>query len=602
MNFAELRRFEAVWLIDFEFTQPKGCGERPVLICLSARDFLSGRRIDLDATQLRDRRPPFDTDHSLFVAYAARAEMSCFKALDWPIPPYILDLNLEYRLLRNDGRPHPRNLLAALDHFHLPTIGADEKKEMQELAIRGAPFTSDEMHALQDYCASDTAALARLLPAMAPHIDLLYALVRGRFTGCVAEMEHLGVPIDLEMLSVLRTRWGDIRDVFVGNIQRYWDLFVDGKLNRTKFQRFIDQLHIPYWPRTPTGWYRRDTDTLRDMAMIYPPIKELKEAMDFLGQVRELKLAVGQDGRNRTPLWPTSTKTMRCAPSTTEYCFNLPAWLRSLIRPPEGYALAYLDFRQEEPGIAACLSEDLMMTQGYHVGGDLYIDFAKRAGAVPTELPTAVAKKHYKNERDQYKICLLASMYGQQEQSLASRMGRSPLHAAILLEQLRRAYPRFIAWIDNEIDLAYVRGYMRSRLGWTLQTKPETRETSLLNYPMQTTGSEILQRAVWFAQQAGVRVCCTVHDALLVEAPEADIAHHAWLAKEAMRRASADILSGFELFIDGWGNPGRQTLSCIPIAITIHGGIPPGAKSPRPFQTNFVACQLLIEIRSSKMM
>jgi hypothetical protein len=40
--------------------------------------------------------------------------------------------------------------------------------------------------------------------------------------------------------------------------------------------------------------------------------------MDFLGQVRELKLAVGADGRNRTPLWPIATKTMRCAPSTTE--------------------------------------------------------------------------------------------------------------------------------------------------------------------------------------------------------------------------------------------------------------------------------------------
>jgi DNA polymerase I len=553
MDLGELRRFRHVWMIDFEFTQGKGSGERPVLICMSARDFLTGRRLDLDVTQLYPGCPPFSIPDSVFVAYAARAEMSCFKVLDWPIPPYILDLNIEYRLLRNDGRPHPRSLLAALDHFHLPTIGADEKEELRALVIRGAPFTPDEMHALQEYCASDTAALARLLPAMAPHLDLLYALVRGRFTGCVAEMEHVGVPIDMALLEVLRERWGEIRDVFVGNIQHYWDLFTDGKLKTAKFQKFIDQLRIPYWPRTPTGWYRRDSDTLRDMSFIYPAIKDLKEAMDFLGQVRELKIAVGQDGRNRTPLWPSSTKTMRCTPSTTEFAFNLPAWLRSLIRPPEGAAIAYLDFRQEEPGIAACLSEDPTMTRGYQVGGDLYVDFAQRAGAIPAHVPTAAAKKHYKPIRDQYKICLLASMYGQQERSLASRMGRSPLHAAVLLEQLRRAYPRFISWIENEIDWAYARGYMRSRLGWALYTKPETRETSLLNFPMQITGSEILQRAVWFTQQAGVRVCCTVHDALLIEAPEADIAHHAYLAQAAMRKASADILSGFEIFVDGWG-------------------------------------------------
>jgi hypothetical protein len=558
MDLAELRQFASVWLIDFEFTQPKGCGERPIVICLSARNYLTSQRLDLNASQLRPGFPPFDLDHSLFVAYAARAEMSCFKVLQWPIPPYILDLNLEYRHLRNDGRPHPRRLLDALDHFHLPTMGADEKKDMQDLATRGAPFTAEEMAALQAYCASDTAALARLLPAMAPHINLLYALVRGRFTGCVAEMEHVGVPIDHRLLGILRERWGEIRDVFIGNIQRYWDLFTDGKLTRAKFQRFIDSFRIPYWPRTPTGWYRRDTDTLRDMAVIYPEIHRLKEAMDFLGQVRELKLAVGVDGRNRTPLWPTSTKTMRCAPSTTEFVFNIPAWLRGLVQPPEGSALAYLDFRQEEPAIAACWSEDPAMTHGYQVGGDLYVDFAKRAQAIPAELSTVDAKRRYKGVRDQYKICLLASMYGQQEQSLASRMGRSPLHAALLLEQLRRAYARFIAWIDNEIDCAFARGYMRSRLGWTLHVKPDTRETSLLNYPMQTTGSEILQRAVWLAQRAGITVCCTVHDALLIEAPVAEIAHHAWLAKEAMRRASADILSGFELYIDGWGESGSH--------------------------------------------
>jgi DNA polymerase I len=244
---------------------------------------------------------------------------------------------------------------------------------------------------------------------------------------------------------------------------------------------------------------------------------------------------------------------MRCAPSTAEFIFNLPAWLRSVIKPAEGDALAYLDFRQEEPAIAACQSGDMAMMDGYRVGGDLYVDFAKRARAIPPDIPLDVAKKQFEAVRDQYKICLLASMYGQQEYSLASRMGRTPLHARMLLRQLWQAYPRFAQWIENEIDWALTRGYMRSRLRWTLYTSDDTRETSLLNWPMQVTGSEILQRAVYLAQQAGVHVCCTVHDALLIEAPIADIAHHAWLTKEAMRKASGDILGGFELFIDGWG-------------------------------------------------
>jgi DNA polymerase-1 len=443
----------------------------------------------------------------VFVAYAARAEMSCFAALHWPIPRYILDLNIEYRHYRNDGGQHRHKLLDAMHYFGLPTIESHEKQEMIDLAIRGGPFTPSEMHALQDYCASDTRALQRLLPAMAPHIDLVYALVRGRFTGCVGQMEHLGVPVDLRLLHWLHEHWEGLRALFVGELQRYWDLFDDsGKLKTQKFTRYIDALGIPYWPRTPTGHYRRDKDTLRDMAMIYPAIKDLREGFDMLGQLRALKLAVGRDGRNRTPLWPISTKTMRCAPSTTEFVFNLPAWLRSLVKPAEGRALAYLDFRQEEPAIAACLSRDQAMSDGYRIGGDLYVDFAKQAQAIPCELPTAEAKAHYGSVRDQYKICLLASMYGQQERSLASRMGKPPSHAAMLLRQLRRAYPRFTAWIDNEIDWAYLHGYMRSRLDWTLYTRPDTRETSLLNYPMQVTGSEVLHRAVYQAQLAGVQV------------------------------------------------------------------------------------------------
>jgi DNA polymerase I len=555
MDLAELRRFRAVWLIDFEFCQPDG--ERPKVLCLSARDYLTGRRVDLDRSQLRHGHPPFPLHNSLFVAYAARAEMSCFAALGWPIPEYILDLNIEYIHLHNDGLHHPRKLLNALDHFGLPRIDAEDKEDMRAIAMRGDP-APDEMCALQAYCATDTEALAYLLPAMAPHIDLLYALVRGRFTGCVGLMEHVGVPIDGTLLCRLIEHWEVIRRVFIRNIQREWDLFDGEKLKYHKFKAYIDSLGIPYWPRTATGRYRRDGDILRDMAVIYPQMCRLKEAMDFYGQVKTLQLAAGCDGYARTPLWPNSTKTGRCAPSTTKFVFNLPAWLRCVIRPPEGFALAYLDFRQEEPAIAACLSEDPGMIQGYLDGGDLYIDLAQRAGAIPrVEKPTLAAfeqlKARYKAVRDRYKICLLASMYGQQARSLAGQIGRSPLHASALLRQLALAYPRFVQWIDNEIDVALVNGYMETPLRWRLKTNRLTRETSLLNFPMQAMGASILQRAIHFVQRAGVSVCAPVHDAILIMAPAGDIRHQAWVAKEAMKRASADILRGFTIEVDGWG-------------------------------------------------
>ena len=48
-----------------------------------------------------------------------------------------------------------------------------------------------------DYCESDVDALARLLPAMLPRIDLPRALLRGRYMAAAAAMEYAGMPIDV---------------------------------------------------------------------------------------------------------------------------------------------------------------------------------------------------------------------------------------------------------------------------------------------------------------------------------------------------------------------------------------------------------------------
>ena len=69
---------------------------------------------------------------------------------------------------------------------------------MQDLAIRGGPWTSEEREALLAYCESDVLALAKLLPAMEPELDLSRAVAcRGRYMGAVARMEWAGVPIDV---------------------------------------------------------------------------------------------------------------------------------------------------------------------------------------------------------------------------------------------------------------------------------------------------------------------------------------------------------------------------------------------------------------------
>src|SRR5262249_10646782 len=75
-------------------------------------------------------------------------------------------------------------------------------------------------------------------------------------------------------------------------------------------------------------------------------------------------------------------------PSNSKYIFGPSVWLRGLIKPPRGHGIAYVDWSQQEFGIAAALSGDLTMQAAYH-SGDPYLAFAKQAGAVPPDATKA---------------------------------------------------------------------------------------------------------------------------------------------------------------------------------------------------------------------
>ena len=106
----------------------------------------------------------------------------------------------------------------------------------------------------------------------------------------------------------------------------------------------------------------------------------MRELRSALSEMRLSDLAVGSDGRNRTILSAFQSRTGRCQPSNTKYIFGPSVWLRGLIQPPEGWGVAYLDWSQQEFGIAAVLSGDEAMQAAY-LSGDPYLEFAKQAGA-----------------------------------------------------------------------------------------------------------------------------------------------------------------------------------------------------------------------------
>jgi hypothetical protein len=300
------------------------------------------------------------------------------------------------------------------------------------------------------------------------------------------------------------------------------------------------------WPCLPSGALALDDETFREMARAYPvevgPIRELRHT---LSQLRLQDLAVGSDGRNRYLLSAFRSKTGRNQPSNTKAIFGPSAWLRSLIRPSEGRAVAYVDWSAQELAIAARLSGDAAMEEAYQCG-DPYIYLARRAGAVPPD----ATKKTHPTEREQFKVVSLGVLYGLSAEGLARKLSVPPCRGRELLRMHQETFRRFWAWSEQVEMTGMLTGQLQTVFGWTVRVGLDANPRSLRNFPMQANGAEMLRLACCLATERGITVCAPIHDALLVEGPANDIEEVVRQTKEAMFEASQIVLDGFALRTD----------------------------------------------------
>jgi hypothetical protein len=308
---------------------------------------------------------------------------------------------------------------------------------------------------------------------------------------------------------------------------------------------YLARKGIP-WPRLASGALALDDDTFREMARAYPaevgPVRELRHA---LSQMRLNELAVGSDGRNRVLLSVFGSRTGRNQPSNSKFIFGPATWLRALIRPGPGRAVAYVDWSQQELASAAALSGDPNMQAAYR-SGDFYLTFARMAGAVPAD----ATKASQAAEREQFKTVALGVLYGLSAEGLARKLA-VPLHRGRELVRLHQnTFRTFWDWSDRVEMEGMLGGRLRTVFGWTVHAGTGANPRSLRNFPMQGNGAEMMRLACCLATERGITVCAPVHDALLVEGPADEIEDVVARTQAAMREASELVLPGFPLRTD----------------------------------------------------
>jgi DNA polymerase I len=537
-----LDQFAEVWCEDFEFMA--GPGENPVPLCLVAQELRSGREVRLWQDELHE--PPYPLGpEALHVAYYASAEIGCHLALGWPAPARVLDLYAEFRRHTNGlSTLAGWSLPGALAYFGLDGMAAGEKASMRALVLRGPPWSAEERAAILEYCGEDVDALVRLLGTLAAHLDLPRALLRGRYMTAAARIERVGVPIDVQTLGRLRVGWDAIKDRLISRIDADYDVFDGQTFKLARFEDWLIRANIP-WPRLPSGRLDLCDRTFRDMAKTHPIVAPLRELRGSLSELRLNDLAVGSDGRNRTLLSAFRARTARNQPSNTKFIFGPSTWLRGLIKPPEGHSVAYVDWGQQEFGIAAALSGDRAMQAAYE-SGDPYLEFARQAAAVPSD----ATRETHGEVRDQFKACALGVQYGLEAGGLAQRIGQPIARARHLIEAHKNAFATFWRWSDAAVDRAMLTLSLDTVFGWTIHIRGEANPRSLRNFPAQANASEALRLACCLATERGVPVAAPVHDALLICAANETFEQQVKETRRAMAEASRTVLGGFELRTD----------------------------------------------------
>src|SRR5208337_3512811 len=179
-----------------------------------------------------------------------------------------------------------------------------------------------------------------------------------------------GIPLDTGTFARLKENWGLIQDQLIAFIDKGYGVYEARTFKHERFERWLGAQDIA-WPRLGSGRLDLSDDAFKEMARHHSQLAPLRELRHALSEMRLNDLAVGADGRNRTLLSAFSARTGRNQPSNSKSIFGPAVWLRGLIKPALGMALAYVDWSQQEFGIPAALSGDSLM-QRASSSGDPY--------------------------------------------------------------------------------------------------------------------------------------------------------------------------------------------------------------------------------------
>jgi hypothetical protein len=548
---------QRVVVCDFEFAENKF--GYPAVRCVAFHDLTTGKQGTLWVDSLTSIPLVFSGDY-VMIAFAAKAELSCFLALGWPFPPQVLDLFFLYkRVINGDPTNKGSGLFPALESYKINyRYNETEKHHFQMLAADlNHQYTEKEKTDLQAYCYEDVRATALLYLAMAEEGLPPNAYHWGEYAKAQTVMELEGLPVNRAKYECIRDNKEQLQRDVIDQLlvdPRYAGVYQMYSFSIKGFQEFLNREAIA-WPRLPSGHLDVREETIKAEAEIEPALAPIHETRKVLSALRGLEQPLCADDCLRCYTSPFHTATGRNNPSSKVFIPGMPRAFRQLLKPPEGEALLYLDFGQQEILIAAALSGDQNLLATY-AAKDPYVKFGHDCGVLkPQETKeTAPAK------RDACKVFMLAVGYGMQTATLAKKvnadvpgMNMTEFEASDLIYKHKRLYGVYWNWVGAYVEEALITGVAYTASGWAMHVMPKPNSKHLNwapeinlraigNFPVQGTGSDILRASGINLYRAGIRVAAPVHDAVFVRCKLDQIEEVEASTKEIMIDSAEEVL------------------------------------------------------------
>jgi DNA polymerase-1 len=487
----------------------------------------------------------------------------------------IADTQLESYVLQSQER-HDLDSLAE-KYLHYKTIPFEA---VAGKGVKQITFDQIDLEQAAPYAAEDAQVTYQLHQLFAQRLanepGLLNVLnkIEIPLVAILAKMERYGVLIDAECL---RKQSAVLEKLLLTLQAQAYQLAGQAfNLNSPKQLQEIlfGQLNIPSTQKTPTGQPSTSEEVLQELAYEYELPKIILSYRSFskLKSTYTDKLPQqisGRTGRIHTSYHQAIVPTGRLS-SSNPNLQNIPIRseegkkIRQAFIAPPGCKILAADYSQVELRIMAHLSQDKGLLQAFQANEDIHRATASEVFNVPLAQVTG-------EERRQAKAINFGLMYGMSAFGLAKQLHVNREVAQAYITAYFARYPGVKDYMERTRAMAHELGYVETIYGRRLYLseihsrqalRVKASERAAINGPLQGSSADIIKRAMitidqWLsANQLGIHMVMQVHDELVFEVPESEVAL-AQIEIPRLMSAAAELLVPLLVDVDvgdHWGD------------------------------------------------